>query len=70
MSSLYFQGKLAYAQRFANPPAALAGVCVITSSRGLLASEGIVTLEELRAMSSARSEGRNTPRRFYPSILI
>jgi len=54
MSSLYFRGKLAYAQRFANPPAGLAGILVITSSRGLLAPEEIVTLEELRAMSRAR----------------
>jgi hypothetical protein len=54
MSALYFRGKLAYAQRFANPPAGLAGIFVITSSRGLLVPEAIVTLEELRAMSSAR----------------
>jgi hypothetical protein len=54
MSSLYFRGKLAYAQRFASPPAGLAGIFVITSSRGLLAPEAIVTLEELRAMSLAR----------------
>jgi hypothetical protein len=59
MSSLYFRGKLAYAQRFANPPAGLAGVYVITSSRGLLAPEAIVTLEELRAMSSARIDHKS-----------
>jgi hypothetical protein len=52
MSSLYFRGKLVYTQRFASPPAGLTGVFVITSSRGLLAPEVIVTVEELRAMSS------------------
>jgi hypothetical protein len=60
MSSLYFRGKLAYAQRFANPPAGLSGIFVITSSRGLLAPEAIVTLEELRGMSSARID-HNSP---------
>jgi len=59
MSALYFRGKLAYAQRFANPPAGLAGILVITSSRGLLAPEAIVTLEELRAMSRARIDHSN-----------
>ena len=59
MSALYFRGKLAYAQRFANPPAGLAGILVITSSRGLLAPEAIVTLEELRAMSRACIDHNN-----------
>jgi hypothetical protein len=59
MSSLYFRGKLAYAQRFANAPAGLAGTLVITSSRGLLTPEAIVTLEELRGMSSARIDHNN-----------
>jgi hypothetical protein len=58
-STLYFRGKLAYAQRFANPPPGLAGMFVITSSRGLLEPETIVTLEELRAMSSAPIDDNN-----------
>lgn len=36
LSGLYFRGKVAYAERFARPPAGLPGVLVITSSRGLL----------------------------------
>src|SRR6195256_7093944 len=65
MSSLCFRGKLAYTQRFASPPAGLSGVFVITSSRGLLAPEVIVTLEELRAMSSARID-HNSPQYRVP----
>jgi hypothetical protein len=65
MSALYFRGKLAHAQRFANPPAGLAGIFVITSSRGLLAAEAIVTVEELRAMSSARID-HNSPQYRVP----
>jgi hypothetical protein len=59
MSSLYFRGKLVYTQRFASPPAGLTGVFVITSSRGLLAPEVIVTVEELRAMSSGSIDYNN-----------
>ena len=36
LSGLYFRGKLAYARRFARPPAGVLGVQVITSNRGLL----------------------------------
>ena len=34
LSGLYFRGKLAYATRFARPPAGVAGVQVITAGRG------------------------------------
>ncbi|MGH7508724.1 MAG: hypothetical protein ACREMZ_04565 [Gemmatimonadales bacterium] len=36
LSGLYFRGKLAYADRFARPPAGKCGVQVITTNRGLL----------------------------------
>ena len=36
ISSLYFRGKLEYAEAFASPPAGVAGVHVITATRGLL----------------------------------
>src|SRR5690606_27853175 len=36
LSGLYFRGKVAYADRFARPPAAVPGVLIITASRGLL----------------------------------
>ena len=58
-SALYFRGKLAYARRFANPPTGLAGIFVITPSRGLQNPGTIVTLEELRAMSSGSIDYNN-----------
>src|SRR5438477_10330555 len=38
LSGLYFRGKLAYAQRFANPPPGACGDLVITTNRGLIPS--------------------------------
>jgi hypothetical protein len=54
MSSLYFRGKLTYAQRFAAPPESLPGVLVITPSRGLLPPEQIIVLDDLRQMALGR----------------
>jgi hypothetical protein len=48
LSGLYFRGKLSYAQRFARPPVGAAGVQVITTDRGLLASEAPVGVADLR----------------------
>ncbi len=47
LSGLYFRGKLAYARRFAVPPAASA-VLVITPTRGLLPPDTPVGLDDLR----------------------
>ena len=47
-SGLYFRGKLAYARKFANPPEGLAGVQIITSSRGLLSADARVGKAEMR----------------------
>jgi hypothetical protein len=52
LSGLYFRGKLAYATRFARPPAGTAGVQVITANRGLAAAETRVSPDELRAFGS------------------
>ena len=52
LSGLYFRGKLAYATRFARPPAGIAGVQVITANRGLVAADAVVGREELRAFGS------------------
>jgi hypothetical protein len=49
LSGLYFRGKLAYATRFARPPAGVAGVQVITANRGLVAADAAVSGAELRA---------------------
>jgi hypothetical protein len=48
ISGLYFRGKLAYAQAFADPPAETPGVFVITATRGLVVSETLLSMDELR----------------------
>jgi hypothetical protein len=48
LSGLYFRGKLAYASRFATPPAGVAGAQVITANRGLLAAETRIGTRDLR----------------------
>jgi len=58
ISGLYFRGKLAYAKAFAQPPANIPGVLVITACGGLVAPETLVTGEALRRISSAASEAR------------
>lgn len=52
LSGLYFRGKLAYATAFARPPRDANGVHVITTSRGLVAPETMVTLNDLREFGS------------------
>jgi hypothetical protein len=52
LSGLYFRGKLAYANAFARPPRKAGGVHIITSSRGLVAPDTLVTLEDLREFAS------------------
>ena len=51
LSSLYFRGKLTYAQRFAAPPDGSAGVLVITAGRGLVSPETPITVRDVRAFS-------------------
>lgn len=53
ISGLYFRGKLAYATAFAQPPADLDGVLVITAAGGLLPSDTPLTREYLCNLSSA-----------------
>src|SRR5688572_725259 len=52
LSSLYFRGKLAYANAFANPPKEHLGAYVITPDRGLLSLTSTLTLAEVRAFSA------------------
>jgi hypothetical protein len=59
ISGLYFRGKLAYAQAFANPPAGLPGAFVITSGMGLMPPETVVTLEHLRAVAAVPIDAAN-----------
>jgi hypothetical protein len=51
LSGLYFRGKLAYAEAFADPPRGTHGVVVITTNRGLLPAPTPVTVHDLRAMA-------------------
>ena len=50
LSGLYFRGKLAYAQRFGNPPEQVQGHFVITTNRGLMPADQFVTIKELQKM--------------------
>jgi hypothetical protein len=51
VSGLYFRGKLAYARVFANPPNGVPGVFAITSSRGLVVPETLLTTSDVREMA-------------------
>jgi hypothetical protein len=59
MSGLYFRGKLAYARTFACPPEGLTGTYVITSNRGLLPANAMITAEELASFSGAPIDAKN-----------
>jgi hypothetical protein len=48
LSGLYFRGKLAYAERFARPPVGQPGVQVITTDRGLLPADTMISARDLR----------------------
>jgi hypothetical protein len=48
LSSLYFRGKLTYAQRFASPPEGCPGVLVITAGQGLVPPETAITIRDVR----------------------
>jgi hypothetical protein len=65
MSGLYFRGKLAYARAFAQPPAGLTGAYVITSNRGLVPADTLVTAEELATFSrdpiNSQNKGYSEP---------
>jgi hypothetical protein len=58
ISSLYFRGKLEYAQRFQNPPQGVAGVQIITGS-GLMLPETVITLEQLQKISATSIDAKN-----------
>src|SRR5438876_6269414 len=50
LSGLYFRGKLAYSGRFANPLPGVHGQLVITTNRGLLPADTLVTMDDLASM--------------------
>jgi len=47
LSALYFRGKIAYARTFASPPAGAPGIGVITSSRGFVDPDCVLTTLDL-----------------------
>lgn len=59
ISSLYFRGKLDYAEKFQNPPRGLAGVHIITGA-GLMLPETVITLSDLRRISATPIDARNS----------
>ena len=59
ISSLYFRGKLAYAEKFQNPPDGADGVYIITASAGLMSPGANVTLPDLQNISSAAVDAAN-----------
>ena len=59
ISRLYFRGKLDYAEKFQNPPRGIAGVQIITGA-GLMLPETVVTLSDLRRISSTAIDAKNS----------
>jgi hypothetical protein len=59
MSGLYFRGKLAYARAFADAPDGQAGVLIITSNRGFVSADALVTAQELRSYSNVPIDVRD-----------
>jgi len=59
MSGLYFRGKLAYSQAFAQPPAGLPGTLVVTPGRGLLPPEEMFTIQQLREIAEVEVHEQN-----------
>jgi hypothetical protein len=51
MSSLYFRGKLAYANRFGTPPSGWAGALVMAPGKGLVPADTQIRVADLRAMA-------------------
>lgn len=52
MSSLYFRGKLAYANAFGDPPPGWSAALVITPGRGLVGADTLITVADLKAMAA------------------
>jgi hypothetical protein len=52
LSGLYFRGKIAYANAFARPARGMAGVLVITPTRGLIDARTRIHLDDLREFAA------------------
>jgi hypothetical protein len=59
ISGLYFRGKLAYATKFKNPPAGIAGIHIITAAAGLVVPEEPMTLQKLQSICGTSVDPEN-----------
>ncbi len=59
VSSLYFRGKMAYAQAFADPPTDVPGALVIAPGLGLKTPEEMVSLEDFRRIAGVPIDARD-----------
>jgi hypothetical protein len=59
ISSLYFRGKLAYAEAFSIPPTGFPATLVMTTSRGLLPPKTVITMDDLLEMSAVPIDQRD-----------
>jgi hypothetical protein len=59
LSALYFRGKLAYAQSFAEPPSNCPGILIITPTAGLVPHDTVIRLARLRGFSRGRIHLKN-----------
>jgi hypothetical protein len=59
LSSLYFRGKLAYAQVFARGPVGAPGARIITPAEGLVPVHERVTVDRLRAWAEVEVDANN-----------
>ena len=66
LSSLYFRGKLAYAQTFARPPADCPGIFIITPTIGLVPHDRLIRMSTLRGFSRVAIDVKS---RLYCSAL-
>ena len=66
LSALYFRGKLAYAQTFAEPPSNCPGILIITPTAGLMPDDTMIRLSKLHGFRRGRIHVKN---RHYCSSL-
>jgi hypothetical protein len=59
LSGLYFRGKLAYANTFAQPGRGMSGVFVITPNRGLVPAAAPISIDDLREFGSVEIDEKN-----------
>lgn len=59
ISGLYFRGKVAYAERFCEPPPGMHPALVIVPGAGLIPPDTVVTIEQLRAIAEIPVDERN-----------